>query len=241
MKKIGLSDLKRYYDEVYYDSDAVHSRQVGDYKVFLDYLHPGKGSWLLDVSCGTGLLLEAAEIHYDCHLCGMDLSERAIFAARERQRSRNLQVANSEALPYKDGSFDYITNIGSLEHYLDPGKGLDELIRVCRPGGKLCIVLPNYYYLLNILHAFWKGDHLKGHHQINERLEPFQGWLRFLSRDELSIEKVYQDKGPKQPPVFQYKKPSKILKRLIKRLLLFVMPKNLTYQFVFICRRKNSS
>jgi SAM-dependent methyltransferase len=238
MKKINLSELKQYYDKTYYDPEKRHSRKVEDYKIFLDYLNPEKGSELLDVSCGTGLLLKAAEDFYDCQTYGMDLSERAIFEAKGRIRSQNLQVANGETLPYRDNIFDFVMNIGSLEHYLHPEKGLDELIRVCKPGGKLCIVLPNYYYLLNIIHAFWKGDHLKGHHQINEKVDTMKGWLRFLNRNNLIVEKIHQDKGPKQPSIFRTKNPLKIIKRVLKKIILGILPLHLTYQFAFICQKK---
>lgn len=240
MKKIDLLDLKQYYDETYYDPEKRHSRKVEDYKVFLDYLRPGKESMLLDVSCGTGLLLKAAEDYYDVQAYGMDLSERAIFEAKGRVRSQNLQIANGEALPYKNNIFDFVTNIGSLEHYLDPEKGLDELIRVCRPGGRLCIVLPNYYYLLNIFHAFWKGDHLKGHHQINERIDTLKGWLRFLKRNDLSVEKIFQDKGPKPPSIFENRNFRQITKRIVKKIIRALTSLNLTYQFVFICKKNKN-
>lgn len=235
MSKFDLSDLKKYYDETYYNPESRHSRKVEDYKIFLDYLRPEKGSKLLDVSCGTGLLMKAAEDYYGCQTFGIDLSERAIVEAKARLRSSNILVANGEVLPFQDDIFDYVTNIGSLEHYLDPEKGLDELIRVCKPGGRLCIVLPNYYYLINIFYAFWKGEHLKGHHQINERIDTLKGWLRFLKRDDLSVEKIYQDKGPKQRPIFQDKNFKKMAKRITKKIILAMMPLNLTYQFVFIC------
>jgi SAM-dependent methyltransferase len=237
MKKIDLIDLKRYYNETFYDSKTRYSRKSEDYKVFVDYLRPERGSSLLDVSCGTGLLLKAAEDFYDCQTFGIDLSERAIFEAKDRLLNSNLQLANGEALPYKDKIFDFVTNIGSLEHYLNPDKGLDELIRVCKPGGRLCIVLPNYYYLLNILCVFWKGDHLKGHQQINEKLDTLKGWLRFLNRKELTVEKILKDKGPKQTSIFEHKNPLRILKRVFKRFILLVTPLNLTYQFVFICKK----
>ncbi|MFQ6082615.1 MAG: class I SAM-dependent methyltransferase [Candidatus Aminicenantia bacterium] len=232
-----LKDLRDYYNNIYYDSDKKYSRRVEDYKVFLDYLHPEKDSKLLDVSCGPGLLLKAAEKYYNCQTYGIELSEKAVLEAKNNTKFSKLQIADGEVLPYRNNTFDYVTSIGSLEHYINPEKGLDEIIRVCKPGGKICIVLPNYYYLLNILNVFLKGDHYIGHRQINERVDTLKGWLRFLKKEGLIIEKIYQDKGGKQPPIFEYLNPVKIIKRIFKKLLLALTPLNLTYQFVFICRR----
>lgn len=46
------------------------------------------------------------------------------------------------ALPFDDDSFDLICALDILEHVADDTKAIDELIRVCKPGGKICIAVP---------------------------------------------------------------------------------------------------
>jgi len=234
---ITLKDLKQYYDDVYYAPGQKFSRKLEDYRVFIEYLHPKKGGRILDVSCGNGLFLKAAETYYGLDTYGIDLSERAISETIKNTKFSKVLLANGEDLPYKDNVFDYVTNLGSLEHYLNPEKGLQEIARVCKPDGKICIVLPNYYFLLNIIYALFKGDHLKGYRQINERVEPLKRWLQFLKKEDLIIEKIYQDKGDKQPSIFEHRNIIKMARRAVKKIILALTPLNLTYQFVFICRK----
>jgi SAM-dependent methyltransferase len=240
---IGQKELKEYYNQDYYGTNKKHFRRVEDYEYFLDYLRPQGPGRLLDVSCGRGMLLKAAEVYYGCQTYGLDISDRAIHEAKKNTSSLSLLIANGEFLPYKNGTFDYVTCIGSVEHFISPQKGLEEMIRVCKDGGGMCLVLPNYYYLLNIINVFFHGDHLIGHHQINEKLDTLKGWYRFLRRNGLTGLNVYQDKGGSQPPLFESKSLVRIMRRLIKRILVSITPLSLTYQFVFICQkseRKNA-
>ncbi len=124
---ITLKDLKQYYDDVYYAPGQKFSRKLEDYRVFIEYLHPKKGSRILDVSCGNGLFLKAAETYYGLDTYGIDLSERAISETIKNTKFSKVLLANGEDLPYKDNVFDYVTNLGSLEHYLNPEKGLREI------------------------------------------------------------------------------------------------------------------
>ncbi len=53
------------------------------------------------------------------------------------------QVANVEALPFEDESFDRVILTCVLHHLNNPTKGLEEIRRVVRVGGKITILLPN--------------------------------------------------------------------------------------------------
>jgi len=53
------------------------------------------------------------------------------------------KLADVEALPFQDGSFDRIISTCVFHHLKDPVKGLEELKRVVRVGGSITILLPN--------------------------------------------------------------------------------------------------
>lgn len=99
---------------------------------------------LLDLACGTGRTLrQIAVAHPDLSLVGVDLSRFYLDEAREVLRGRNarLAVANAEALPLADGSFDAVTCVYLLHELpLDARRRvLAEARRLLRPGGLLVI------------------------------------------------------------------------------------------------------
>jgi SAM-dependent methyltransferase len=55
---------------------------------------------------------------------------------------------DSERLPFKDGTFDEVYSKNLLEHLRNPGRALDEMVRVLKEGGRLVIVTDNANYWL---------------------------------------------------------------------------------------------
>lgn len=57
---------------------------------------------------------------------------------------KKIPVINASiiALPFDDNSFDLICALDILEHVADDTKAIAELVRVCKPGGKICITVP---------------------------------------------------------------------------------------------------
>jgi ubiquinone/menaquinone biosynthesis C-methylase UbiE len=78
---------------------------------------------------------------------GVDISPVSLELARSRLRreglTSDLQVADAEALPFPDGSFDAVYSWGVLHHTPDSGAAVQEALRVLRPGGTFCIMLYN--------------------------------------------------------------------------------------------------
>ncbi len=76
-------------------------------------------------------------------LTGIDTSEAMIASARHRARIKgcaiHFEVADAEALPFPDSSFDVVYSFGSAKHWPNPLKGFSERWRVLKPGGDLLI------------------------------------------------------------------------------------------------------
>jgi len=103
----------------------------------------GPGAAVLDVACGPGLVaLDLATVAR--HVTGLDLTPAMLDKARELQRQRGLdnltwQIGRADALPFPDGSFDAVVTRYSFHHFTDPAAALAEMVRVCRPGGRVVV------------------------------------------------------------------------------------------------------
>jgi ubiquinone/menaquinone biosynthesis C-methylase UbiE len=99
------------------------------------------GERLLDVGCGTGVLLGRLLGRPPFReAVGIDLSPGMVAQARSRlPASVRLLVGDAEMLPFSPASFDVAVSASSFHYWPVPARGLDELRRVLRPGGHLVV------------------------------------------------------------------------------------------------------
>jgi demethylmenaquinone methyltransferase / 2-methoxy-6-polyprenyl-1,4-benzoquinol methylase len=104
----------------------------------------GEGGRALDVACGTGdLAIELARrVGERGEVVGCDFSERMLELARAKAAAPNMRFerANALALPYPDDSFDAATVAFGARNFADLGRGLAEMARVVRPGGRVVVL-----------------------------------------------------------------------------------------------------
>jgi demethylmenaquinone methyltransferase / 2-methoxy-6-polyprenyl-1,4-benzoquinol methylase len=106
----------------------------------------GPGSDALDVCCGTGdLALELRRaIGPDGRVVGCDFSEPMLELARRKSGDEGLPVefgwADALELPYGDAGFDAVTIGFGARNLADLDRGIAEMARVLRPGGRLVIL-----------------------------------------------------------------------------------------------------
>ena len=108
-------------------------------------LRPGERA--LDVCCGTGdLALELARrVGPGGSVIGCDFSEPMLGRAREKAAGAGVahvqfEWADALALPYGDASFDAVGVGFGVRNFADLERGLGELARVLRPGGRLVVL-----------------------------------------------------------------------------------------------------
>ena len=103
-------------------------------------LEPGER--VLDVATGSGNTALAAARRY-CKVTGADYVPALLEKARERAAVERLAVdfreGDAEALPFTDASFDAVLSSVGTMFAPDQEKVAAELIRVCRPGGRICM------------------------------------------------------------------------------------------------------
>ena len=108
----------------------------------------GSAQRILDVACGTGdsTVSIAQAAGEGSTVTGVDISE-GMMALVERKAEKagvadriDLEVADGEALPYADGTFDRVTCAFGIRNFEHKEKGLSEFLRVLKPGGKAVIL-----------------------------------------------------------------------------------------------------
>ena len=97
------------------------------------------GDRVLDVCCGTGDVAVAA-LRAGGRVTGLDFSERMLERARRKSADVEWVQGDALALPFADGSFDSATAGFGVRNLDDLERGLAELRRVLRTGGRVAIL-----------------------------------------------------------------------------------------------------
>jgi len=99
----------------------------------------GPGSRALDVATGTGDLAVALRAA-GADVVGCDFSEEMLERARRKEPSARFEWADALALPYEADSFDAATVGFGARNFSDLRRGLAEMARVVRPGGRVVVL-----------------------------------------------------------------------------------------------------
>jgi demethylmenaquinone methyltransferase/2-methoxy-6-polyprenyl-1,4-benzoquinol methylase len=105
----------------------------------VDLAAVGPGSRAVDVATGTGdLAVELAR--RGAEVVGCDFSEAMLERARAKAPAVRFEWADALALPYGDDSFDAATVGFGARNFSDLERGLAEMARVVRPGGRVVVL-----------------------------------------------------------------------------------------------------
>ena len=115
--------------------------------------------------------------------CGIDISPPIVIRARtafgEGPDPRQIllgAVADVRDLPFRDASFDAIYSMGTIEHFDETERAVDEMARVLKPGGRAIVGVPNRYdpFLRPLVAAFLQavGLYAYGYEKSYSRRAP---------------------------------------------------------------------
>ena len=119
------------------------------------------GSYALDVCTGTGdLAFDLAErVGPTGSVVGADFSEPMLERARAKAEARGLPITFAQAdaleLPFADDAFDAATVAFGARNWADLDRGITEMVRVVRRGGRVVILDITTPRRLRALHAVW--------------------------------------------------------------------------------------
>jgi demethylmenaquinone methyltransferase / 2-methoxy-6-polyprenyl-1,4-benzoquinol methylase len=104
-----------------------------------DLAEVGPGSRALDVATGTGdLAIELAS--RGAQVTGLDFSAQMLELARQKAPAIQWVQGNALELPYADAEFDAVTVGFGARNFADLPRGLAEMARVTKPGGRVVIL-----------------------------------------------------------------------------------------------------
>ncbi len=229
---LSAAGVKTWYNRLYAGQGLQSMRAPEAYPPILDLLGTPTGSALLDVSCGSGFLLKAA-LARGVRAFGVDLSDEAARLAHRVAPGARVAIGSGEHLGFRDGSFDHVTCLGSLEHFLDMDQGLREIRRVAKPGAHCVIMVPNRRFA-----GWWLLGHTGTAQQdIREQLLTLGEWRGLFTRHGFGVLAIRPDlwhaekwRFKRLPPVVAQLLP--LLLRIAWRLI----PLPFQYQFVFLLR-----
>lgn len=228
-----VKDIKKYYNRIYRSKEDGAMNPYKYYPYFIELLDVQKGKKLLDIACGIGFLLKAAE-KKSLNTYGIDISSAAVKVAKTIAKKSVIKIGRGEKIPFKANYFDYITCLGSLEHFLNIPKGIKEMIRVSKKDAKFCIVVPN----INYFGWFFKFNKGTRQRKLKEKLLNLKQWKELLKRNGLITKKSIQDKWfMKEINIFENPNPLGIIFRSTRLLIWKLLPLHFTYQFIFICEK----
>ena len=149
---------------------------------------------VLEVGCGWGELAEWLARDTGAEVVAIDTSPRMVELAVER--GVDARLADVQALPFEDGAFDVAVAAWMLYHVPDLDRGIAELARVLRPGGRLVATTNSLFHLQELRELVGSGpsastfsresgEALLAPHFAQVRREDVDGLLELADRVEV--------------------------------------------------------
>lgn len=230
---VSPDQLREDYDRQYQDKGIHDSDSF--YRWALDLLEVEAPGQILDVSCGEGHLLRWA-LKRQVSAFGLDIANEAARISRDTAPGAMVVTGNGERLPFADQSFEYVTNLGSMEHYWHPEDGVREVARVLRKDGKACLLMPNTFFVVDLIWRVWRTGYGPSHTQAIERFAARNEWRDFIEAHGLQVYRVvkYNSVYPRSRKDVRWflTRPKRLLSLLISPLT----PTNFSFAFAYLCR-----
>lgn len=232
---LTTKDTRSAYNEIYQQKGILLKDSF--YLWILDLLQPKPERLLVDISCGQGRLVHLAQ-QKGLQAMGIDFSYQGVWVGKQGGKNAGWVVSDGEAISIRSACADYITHIGSLEHYQRPEAGIREIARLLKPSGIAAIYLPNGYSLLGNIKYVARTGFVFDDGQPLQRYNTQGGWKDLIETNGLVVTKVirheYTIPRTRKDILFHIRHPKKILRILIS----WMIPFNLSHAFVYLCQSR---
>jgi ubiquinone/menaquinone biosynthesis C-methylase UbiE len=140
------------FDDIAHKYDAWFATPLGaaidesEKEVTWNLALPVRGEKVLDIGTGTAnYLIQLAASGLDC--TGLDIGLKMLFLARKKAQAKGLKLdlvaGTSEELPFPNAQFDLVLSITAFEFFPDPARAVQEMMRVCKPEGRIVVGVLN--------------------------------------------------------------------------------------------------
>jgi SAM-dependent methyltransferase len=166
-------------------------------------------------------------------VAGVDLSEKAIEICRLQMPDGAFHAQAAENLPFADRSFDLVTCLGSLEHFVKPVQALQEMSRVAKDDADFILLVPNADFLTRKLGLF------SGTYQVDakEVVRTLEEWQDIFNQAGLVVQKRWKDLHVLNREWICKGRWFQIPLRLAQALVLPIWPLRWQYQVYHLCRK----
>jgi len=107
-------------------------------KAVVSVVRPQMGDWILDLAAGTGTSSEPL-YQAGARVIACDFSLGMLQEGKKRLPHLQFVAGDAMNLPFADNSFDVVTISFGLRNIQDTARGLQEMLRVTKPGGRLVV------------------------------------------------------------------------------------------------------
>ena len=134
-----------------YDAGWKGTKSARFYDDLIREVEINTGDSVLDVGCGTGTVLNYMASKTDIKGFGLDISEKMLDIAREKNPGFEFVSGDCASLPYSDESMDVIMACMAYHHFPDQKRFREEALRVLKPSGRLYICDPRFPWIIRTI------------------------------------------------------------------------------------------
>lgn len=183
-----LDQMRSFYDDVYYANANKPLQGSKHLQRLASRIGVSGGDRVLDIACGLGEWLHVCS-ERGASVSGIDLSERATEYCKRNIPEGEFFTQPAENLPFENNSFDVVTCLGSLEHFVEPVIALKEMARVASKNAIFLILVPNADFLTRKIRLYG-GTNQK---DAKEVVRTLGEWEVLFNQAGLSVTKKWKD------------------------------------------------
>lgn len=158
-------NIQQMFDKIAHRYDLLNRilsfrRDVAWRKKAIKLLNIKREQRILDVACGTGdMIIQLRKQTGVVDIVGVDFSKNMLMKAVEKGVDAHLLAGDAHFLPFKNKSFDRVMIAFGFRNVTDKERGLSELYRILKDGGRLCILefsQPEGYFFGNLYKFYFR-------------------------------------------------------------------------------------